>query len=55
MASSDGGGGLIFQMTGACVLVGVLWFLVTGAVWQFVPILGATYVTFQFGKALNSK
>jgi hypothetical protein len=55
MATSDGGSGIVFQMTGVCVLVGVVWFLLTGAVWQFLPIGAAVYVTFQVAKALNAK
>lgn len=50
MAHHTGGGGIIFPMAGACVLVGGLWFLLTGALWQFVPIGGAVYVSFQVAK-----
>lgn len=50
-----GGDGLIFQMTGAAVLVGVIWFALTGALWQFVPIGGSVFVAFQAAKALNRR
>ena len=33
--------------SGASCAVGVLWFLVTGALWQFVPIGAAVFVAFR--------
>jgi len=48
-----GGSGIIFPMTGACVVVGGLWFLVTGALWQFVPIGAAVFVAFRVASAVN--
>lgn len=55
MTNHNGGGDLIFAVTGAYVLVGGVWWLLTGAVFQFVPIAFGVYVTFQVGKALNAK
>ena len=53
LLAHTGDGGIIFPMAGACCLVGGLWFVVTGALWQFVPIGGAVFVAFQVAKALN--
>ncbi len=55
MANHHSGGNLIFAITGAYVLVGVVWCFLTGAVFQFIPIGFGVYVTFQVGKALNAK
>ncbi len=51
--SAQTGGTIIFPMAGACALVGGLWFLLTGQLWQFVPIGGAVYVAFQVAKLVN--
>lgn len=53
MSAQTTGSGIIFPMTGAAVLVGVLWFLVTGELWQFVPIVAAVFVAFRAAKAVG--
>lgn len=53
MSNHTGGGGIIFPMTAACVAVGGLWFLVTGALWQFVPIGAAVFVAFRVASAVG--
>jgi hypothetical protein len=38
-------GKLLNVIAGAAVTVGVIWFFWTGAVWQFIPIALAVWVT----------
>lgn len=55
MSHHNGGSTIVYPMTGTCVLVGVVWFLLTGAVWQFLPIGAAVFMTFQVAKAINRR
>ncbi len=38
----------------AAVTVGVVWFVLTGAVWQFIPILGGIVIALGAAKAMNA-
>ncbi len=55
MAFHTGGSEIVFTSAAALVVVGVVWFFVTGAAWQFIPIGAIVLGGFQVAKQLNRR
>ena len=55
MSTHNGDSAIIFPLTATAAVSAGLWFLVTGAVWQLLPIGAAVFVVFQAAKALNRR
>jgi hypothetical protein len=54
MAGQSNASGLLFVVSVMCTVVGVLWFLVTGEWWQFIPMWGALFFGLLAAKASGS-
>ena len=53
MTNSFGSNFVFGLIATAALAVGVLWFFVSGALWQFVPILGALVIGNLIRKAMQ--
>ena len=53
MTNSSGSNVIFGLIATAAIVVGLLWFFVSGALWQFVPILGALAIGNLIRKAMQ--
>ena len=54
MAGQSNVSGLLFIVGVMVFVVGLLWFLITGELWQFIPMVGALFLGLLAAKASGS-